>query len=355
MFFTKVGKMFKFFKRKEKKRKAAPAIIAEIKPERSIRILSIDGGGIRGIIPAMILAEIERVTGKNISSLFNLIAGSSTGGIIALALVKPGGDGTPQYHAEDTIKIYEDEGKTIFSRTFFHKVKSLGNIADQKYPATGIESVLKDYFGDAMLSDAITDVIIPAYDIERRHPFFFKSRPAKNIEKNGYDFPMRVAARATSAAPTYFEPAKIETGGLEDYYALIDGGLVANNPAMCAYVEARTLYPEREPKDFFLLSLGTGKVTRRLPYEDAKGWGLGGWAKPLLSAVYDGVSQSVEYQLKQLLSPDSYYRLQTKLDEENDDMDDASPKNIKDLKILAEHLIWEKKELIKLICDRLIS
>jgi patatin-like phospholipase/acyl hydrolase len=303
----------------------------------------------------MILAEIERVTRKNISSLFNLIAGSSTGGIIALALVKPTSPGTPQYRAADTIKIYENEGKIIFSRTFFHKVKSLGNIADQKYPATGIETVLKDYFGDTMLSDAITDVIIPAYDIERRHPFFFKSYNAKNTEKNGYDFKMRVAARATSAAPTYFEPAKIVTGGLEDYYALIDGGLVANNPAMCAYAEARTLYPERGPKDFFLLSLGTGRVTRRLPYEDAKGWGLGGWAKPLLSAVYDGVSQSVEYQLKQLLSPDSYYRLQTKLDEENDDMDDASPKNIKDLKILAEHFISENKELINQICNQLIS
>jgi patatin-like phospholipase/acyl hydrolase len=347
--------VFKFLKRKKKEPEQTPVIVTEAKPEKSIRILSIDGGGIRGIIPAVILAEIERATGKNISSLFNLIAGSSTGGIIALALVKPGVDGGPQYRAKDTIKIYENEGRTIFSRTFLHKVKSLGNIADQKYPANGIESVLKDYFGETMLSDALTDVIIPAYDIERRHPFFFKSHLAKKAGKNDYNYPMRIAARATSAAPTYFEPAKIEIDGPEDYYALIDGGLVANNPAMCAYVEARKIYPDREPEDFFLLSLGTGRVTRRLPYEDARGWGLGGWAKPLLSAIYDGVSQSVEYQLKQLLSLNCYYRLQTKLDEGNDDMDDASPKNIKDLKILAEHFIWENKELIKQICNRLIS
>lgn len=347
--------MFGFLKRKGKKKTEIPAPIVapEIKKKKPIRILSIDGGGIRGIIPAMVLAEIERRTGKNTAYLFDLIAGSSTGGIIALALVKPTEDGKPQYLATDTIRIYENKGKTIFSRSFLHKVKSLGNIADQKYPADGIESVLNEYFGGALLSDAITDVIIPSYDIERRQPFFFKSSDAKNTNKTGCDFPMRIAARATSAAPTYFEPAKIDTGGFEDYYALIDGGLVSNNPAMCAYVEARKLYPDREAKDFFLLSLGTGRVTHRLPYEDAKGWGLGGWAKPLLSAVYDGVSQSVDYQLKQLISPDNYFRLQTKLDEENDDMDDASPKNIKDLKILTEHLIWENKEIISQICTKL--
>lgn len=345
--------MFSFFKKRKKKEKTELPIvqIEQPAPPKLIKILSIDGGGIRGIIPAMILAEIEKITGRPISSMFDLIAGSSTGGIIALALVKPGNEGNPKYRAQDTIKIYEKEGREIFSRTFLHKVKSLGSLTDQKYPSAGIESVLQRYFNDTMLSEALTDVLLATYDIERRKPFFFKSTYAKNPKKIGYDFLMKVAARATSAAPTYFEPAKIDIGGFEDYYALIDGGVVANNPAMCAYVEARTMFPQHKAEDFFLLSIGTGSVTHRIPYEDAQNWGLAGWAKPILSAVYDGVSQSVDYQLKQLLSTQRYYRLQTKLDEENDDMDDASPKNIKDLKILAEHLIWEKKDTINTICS----
>jgi patatin-like phospholipase/acyl hydrolase len=345
--------MLNFFKRKKKREAKEEPIVQLQEPvqKKLIKILSIDGGGIRGIIPAMVLAEIERIADKPISAMFDLIAGSSTGGIIALALVKPGNDGNPKYRAQDTIKIYEKEGKEIFSRTFLHKVKSLGSLTDQKYPALGIESVLQSYFNETMLSEALTDVMITTYDIERRKPFFFKSHYAKDPKRAGYDFLMKKAARSTSAAPTYFEPAKIDIGGLEDYYALIDGGIVANNPAMCAYVEARTMFPDNKPEDFFLLSLGTGSVTRRLPYEEAQGWGLAGWAKPILSAVYDGVSQSVDYQLKQLLSNQRYYRLQAKLDEENDDMDDASSKNIKDLKILAEHLIYEKKETINIICN----
>lgn len=346
--------MFKFFKKKKKKESDEQNIIniqvQEPEKKKLIKILSIDGGGIRGIIPAMVLAELERITGKHISEMFDLIAGSSTGGIIALALVKPGGDNMPKYSASDTIKIYEKNGKDIFSRSFLHKLKSLGSLTDQKYPSIGIESVLESYFGGTMLSEALTGVIITAYDIERRKPFFFKSRTAKLSDGVHMDFPMKVAARATSAAPTYFEPAKIDIGGLEDYYALIDGGVVANNPAMCAYVEARVMFPDRNPDEFFLVSLGTGSITRRLPYEEAKNWGLAGWAKPILSAVYDGVSQSVDHHLKTLLSQQSYYRLQTKLDEANDDMDDVLPKNIKDLKILAEHLVRDRRADIQSIC-----
>jgi uncharacterized protein len=204
-------------------------------------------------------------------------------------------------------------------------------------------------------------VLVTSYEIERRMPFFFRSSRA--TDQSDYDFAMRDVARATSAAPTYFEPCRIPIDRQErsldarsdhrdlkhhgDYYALVDGGVFANNPGMCALVEARDLYPDAD--EFLVVSLGTGEFTRRIPYEDARGWGLALWAQPLLGVVFDGVSDTVSYQLKQLCeSSDStlnhYYRFQVRLDEGSDDMDDASRTNIRVLKLLAEDLIRERAD-----------
>ncbi len=319
--------------------------------KKTARVLSIDGGGIRGIIPAIILAEIEKITKTPISRMFDLIAGSSTGGVLALALAAPGEKGKPRYTAEQLISLYEIEGQRIFSRTLTHYITALGNIIDQKYPDRGLNSVLHKYFDITMLSESLTEIIIPAYEIERRTPFFFKSYYAKDPQKKHYDFLMKTVARATCAAPTYFEPARVATNDRSEYYALVDGGLVANNPAMAAYIETKELFPRVTPENFFLLSLGTGRVTRRLPYEDAKGWGVGGWAKPLLSSVYDAVSQTVNYQMEKILGPGNYMRIQARLDEDNDDLDNVTPENIRDLKVLAENLLWEKRTEIKMLCD----
>jgi len=316
-----------------------------------IKILAIDGGGIRGIIPAMILAEIEKRTKKPIAEMFDLIAGTSTGGILALGLTKPNSQGKPEYSAEKLIGLYEKEGEIIFSRSVWHRLRAVGNIMEEKYPSAGIEKVLDKYFGQARLKDALTEVIITGYEIERRFPWFFKSSKAKINSDN--DFFMKQVARATSAAPTYFEPAKLDTPGAKEYYALIDGGVFANNPAMCAYVEAKTTF--KGARDFLVVSLGTGVLTRPLAYEEAKGWGLANWAQPLLSVIFDGVNDSVEYQLKQLLPEERYYRFQIRLDEGNDDMDDASRTNLRVLKLLAEHIIRDNQKELASLCQLLVK
>ncbi len=318
-----------------------------------IKVLSIDGGGIRGIIPAAILAEIEGRTGEPIAELFDLIGGTSTGGILALGLTKPGSDGKPQYSAEDGLGLYEREGSRIFSRSIWHMIHSGWSVEEEKYPAEGIEGVLEEYFGDARLKEALTEVLITSYEIERRTPFFFKSARAKDPQKPGFDFPMRQVARATSAAPTYFEPIKIETDGRSDYYALIDGGVFANNPAMCALAEAKVMYPNAD--DFLVVSLGTGELTRPLPYDEVKGWGLRQWAQPIIGVIFDGVSDTVHYQLKQFLPAGRYFRFQTRLNEGNDDMDDASRTNIRALKLLAEKMIHEEDSTLAALCSQLVT
>jgi patatin-like phospholipase/acyl hydrolase len=319
-----------------------------------VKILSIDGGGIRGVIPAMLLAEIEKKTGKPIAGLFDLIAGTSTGGILALLLAVPQADGSPQYRAGQLVDFYEREGRNIFERSFWHRLRALGNLKQGKYPGSGIESVLEAYFGASRLRDALTDVLITGYEIERRFPFFFRSSAART--RPDYDFPMRDVARATSAAPTYFEPMKLNTKNTNEYYALIDGGVFANNPAACALVEAVTTHPQAD--GCLMVSLGTGELTRSVPYAEARNWGLAKWAKPVLEIVFQGVSSTVDYQMRQLLPdlPDGerhYFRFQATLDERHQCMDDASPENITALKGIAAKMAEDRATELDELCEAL--
>ena len=301
----------------------------------------------------MLLTEIEKRTQKPIADLFDLFAGTSTGGILALALTKPDGAGKPAYSAQQLVSLYENEGQEIFSRSVWHRIRAIGNLLEERYPATGIEQVLEKYFGETRLKQALKEVIITSYEIERRIPWFFKSRNAKRFPD--HDYLMKVVARATSAAPTYFEPLKYPEGSLE-YHAWIDGGVYANNPTLCAFAEAKKAFPQAD--DYLVVSLGTGELTRPISYADAKNWGLASWALPILSVVFHGVSVTVDYQMTQMLpaagTARRYYRFEPRLDKGNDDMDDASNTNLHALVSLAEELIASQQDALDDLCRQLM-
>lgn len=315
-----------------------------------VKILSIDGGGIRGILPALVLAWIEKLTELPIARLFDLIAGTSTGGILALGLAVPKTPDAKLHTAEELADLYEREGPRIFSRSLWHRLLAWDHLFREKYSSRGIDQVLEEYFGDARLSDAVTDVLIPSYEIETSFPFFFKSSNARS--RGDYDFPAREVARATSAAPTYFEPMKLAAGPNADHYTLIDGGVFANNPAACALVEARTTHPDAS--GFLVVSLGTGQMNRSLPYGQARHWGVAEWAVPILNTVFDGVSSTVDYQMRQLL-PASYYRFDTTLDGHNHSLDNASPANLTALKALAAGMIEKRADDLEQVCEALAT
>ena len=321
---------------------------------RLIRVLSIDGGGIRGLIPAILLAELERLTGRPVAETFDLIAGTSTGGILALGLTCPGADGKPRYRASDLVDLYVAEGPVIFRRSGWRRVGTVGGLFEEKYPSDGIESVLEKYFGERRIDEALTDVLVTAYALEQRRPYFFKSRSARSGDAPAHR--MREAARATSAAPTFFEPARLAMHGPAEYDALVDGGVFAN-PAMCAWAEAQKHLVERADDEILVVSLGTGELVRPIPWEQAKDWGLANWAVPILDVVFDGVSDVVDYQLRQLLQPVDgerrYYRFQTRLDEGFDDMDDASRTNLRVLRLLATDLIQRSEIELATLAKRL--
>jgi patatin-like phospholipase/acyl hydrolase len=343
---------------------------------RLFKILAIDGGGIRGVIPATVLMEIEKQTGKRIAELFDLIAGTSTGGILAVGLAKPGAepgkDGRAQYTAADMRELYLREGAAIFPKPAFPQ--SLWSNATrpfaEKYASQGIESVLQKYFGDSRLKDSLCNLLVTSYEIQLRQPWFFRSDRARQDAE--YDFLLWEVARATSAAPTYFAPARIPRGGdpqlnsprsgadqpssprsgdpQPDSWMLIDGGVYANNPALCAYAGTRQIDPDTE---VLLVSLGTGRHAQAIHYRP----GLLGWAKPILDVVFDGVSRTTEYQLEQLLLPvrgaKRYYRFQVNLTDAEDELDDADPSNLRRLTDHADGLIQEEMAQLREVCAQL--
>ncbi len=319
-------------------------------PEAEVtRILSIDGGGIRGIIPAMVLSELEHRADKPIAQLFDVVAGTSTGGILALGVACPDEAGTaPKYSADQLVELYAEDGPAIFPHEFLQNVRQL---LDPKYGVKGIESVLERHFKDARLSQARVDVLVPAYDLERRQPLFFRSAPARHDAT--YDFAMRSVARATSAAPTYFRPLHLPAPGAQDHYTLVDGGVAVNDPAMAAYVD-RWAGQAAPPENLMIVSLGTGSQQTPYTYKDAKGWGLIEWARPVFNIALDAGPEVTQYQLHQILGP-NYHRLQTPLTAGHETLDDTEPANIRALRSLGRQLIDDNSAKIDDICGQLIN
>lgn len=294
------------------------------------RVLAIDGGGIRGLIPALVLAEMERRTSRRIADLVDLVAGTSTGAILACALTRP--DPLP---AEEIAGIYVDEGPKIFDRSLLKKITSVDGYVDEKYDDAGLVAALRRYLGDTRLADAAVPLLLTAYDLQGRSAVLLRSGDAGEVS-------MVDAAHASSAAPTYFEPVRV--GAM----TLVDGGVFAINPAMVAFAEAAGQTID------VLASLGTGEHTRPLPFDEVKGWGKLEWAQPIIDVVFDGSADAVDEQLSRLVDG-RYIRLQTRLDEASDALDDASPENLAALRREAERLIAARSADIDRLCSLLTS
>lgn len=280
-------------------------------PKRYFRILSIDGGGIRGIVPAAVLDTVEKlvqdVRGDDtlrIGECFDLVAGTSTGGILTCLYLAPDPErpGRARFSAEDGLDLYLRNGDEIFGRSLWKKIVSLGGLLDEMYSAKPLEAALARYLGDVELSQLLRPCLVTAYATKEYRPYFFTQHDA--IHDPGANYPVREVARSTSAAPTYFEPAMPESlNAVADAIPMIDGGVFANNPAACALVEAvRSDKLARKVDDVVLLSLGTGRSPKSISYRECKNWGKAAWLKPLIDILMEGVSQSVDFQLRTVFS-----------------------------------------------------
>lgn len=299
----------------------------ELKP---YRILSLDGGGIRGLITAIWLDRLEQALDRPLWRHFDLVAGTSTGSILACA-VAAGID------ARRIINLYAGEGRKVFPAPrrlmrFFH---------GPKYNGRGLEAALDDVFDHAAFGDLkIKPTLVTTYDTFTGKPVIFKNDRPRHAS-----LLVRDVCRASSAAPTYFPPHLLKVSGAK--MPLIDGGVVANNPAACAIAEAVRASrqdDEQSPHDdclgrLIVASFGTGDVLRRISGRQADRWGAVRWAAPIIDVLFDGSSDAVDYITRQLIRPENLFRFQMPLDRPYERMDNAAAGNLDVLTHLATHYI----------------
>ncbi len=305
----------------------------------TFRILSLDGGGVRGVATAAFLCAIEKNLGHSVSDCFDLITGTSTGGIIAAGLAMG-------KSAEEMEQFYKDWGERIFTRSGavrsgrmlrlgYRVLRGLVSepslseidfewILRPKYDMRELSAALQTVFGDRILNEAKRRVIIPAVDLIKGQTVVFRTPHLPNMVRDRH-LPVHAITLATAAAPTYFQPTAISEGSL---YA--DGGLWANNPSLVAYAEAmrirrectRDVDPRFETDEIKILSIGTGL----LPYYVNPGdqpAGIAYWAPRLFEVIGASQSQAVDFQVGFLLPPGQYCRINFGLPDKSFTMDAA--------------------------------
>lgn len=251
-------------------------------PKR-FRMLSLDGGGIKGAFTAAVLAEWEKSTGRVIVDHFDLITGTSTGGIIALGLAL----GIP---AEQILRFYKEQGPKIFPNITAQQKLSLNirHLWEPKYSAGPLRQALQGVFGDKRLKDAKCRLMIPAYDVVAGRVYLFKTRHDRRFIFDEDALAVEVAL-ATAAAPTFFEQAKVSAHSDAIY---VDGGVWANCPALAAVTEAVSfLGVPLESID--LLRVGTLSEPASFVHDAREGWfrnrpGLIEWAPQLVGLMFRG-------------------------------------------------------------------
>jgi uncharacterized protein len=378
-----------------------PDDINHIQELRPFRILSIDGGGGRGMIPAVILQEVERRLGQPISSSFDRLCGTSTGSIIACGLSAPksAGNRTPRLKAGDIVKIYRALGKELFSRGSFNDtvIAPIEELADHDREwwfnplnipqiAKTVPVVLKrvtgplhnvhklafllhERLGELRMKDGLTELFVYAYDIGSRTPEVLGSTESQIPGARDYSgFQMWQAATASSSAVPFFAPYTVyanpnapfriqapppppgeETrdthlyfsrGGTGDRHKLVDGGIGGlGNPSLFATAE------ETEAsvgKHRLLLSLGTGHFSQPVDPK-ADGWGLLEWIAKggeLLNSLFDGVADTTDMLLRQAENV-TYFRWQPSIPKELAFLDEGSPTDMDALEDVAQGFIAE--------------
>ncbi|MBU0696689.1 MAG: patatin-like phospholipase family protein [Bacteroidetes bacterium] len=330
-------------------------------------ILSIDGGGIKGIIPGMVLVELEerlkqRTGNPNtfLADYFDYFAGTSTGGILICLILCPSKEDPkkPRFTAREALNLYIENGSKIFESKGVKKFFADIGWVTERYDATVLEDILLKYFEDVKLSELIRPCLITAYNIELRKAHFFRQRLAR-IRGDQRDFFVRDVCRATSAAPTYFSVAEIHSlSGVR--YPLLDGGIFATNPSLSAFVEIKREPEELIPKDIYILSLGTGVSKRSYDSDELKDTKALFVVPALLDMMMGAATETSHFYMKQIFSflgiPDHYVRLEPlNLQSVKEQLDAASPRNIDRLMALADRMISQRSAVIDIIVDNLIK
>ncbi|EKD32557.1 MAG: Patatin family protein [uncultured bacterium] len=347
-----------------------------IKQIKLKKVLSLDGGGIRGIISASIIAHLEarlqvatNDQSARISDFFDLLSGTSAGGILTALYLVPGSEVSPgeinkdkagagiqfrpKYTAAQALEYYEELGPVLFSRSFKQLIFSGWGVFRSRYRADALYDFAHKILGDTYISEVAKDCLITSYDLSTRKALLFSKYSVRKYGSMA-DYKLCDIVRATSAAPSYFPPAQIFAKDNSPRH-LVDGGVYANNPSMCAVVESIKLWPELTLKDYWMLSVGTGKVVKPYFYDKTKKFGYIDWLVPIIDILMSSVAETVGYEAKQMFTaagvPDNYVRIEPPILSADIRMDNARQWNIRALKNAAQNYIDHNSDVF----DRVIA
>ena len=286
-----------------------------MKEDGLFHILSLDGGGARGIYPAQILASIEKTSGIAVKDHFDLIAGTSTGSIIAGAAAA----GIP---LETVVDLFERHSARIFKKRLFHR-----GIFRSKYPSGPLREMVQSHFPTVTMGKIPTPLLITSSDISTGGVYVFKSRYMEELGEpyvRDRDIPLHDAILASCAAPTYFDPVQVGRP------LLADGGLWANNPSILAVTEAISKFG-RSVEQIHILSIGTGHSPNL--YRRRRFWGIAtGWGRTKLVSYFLDLQSQSSTNMARLILENRYVRLDP--DIEDWDLDDTD--HLDTLKALAD-------------------
>jgi patatin-like phospholipase/acyl hydrolase len=279
-------------------------------------VLSLDGGGVRGIFAAAVLASLERDTGTRIADHFDLVVGTSTGGIIALGL---GAGMSP----EEILALYLDNSGAIFPARRRRILARPLSLVRAKYKADGLRRVMQQVFGDTLLCESTVPLVIPSYNIGENAVYLFKTPHHERLRRD-WKVPMWQVAMATTAAPTFF-PTYCLPG---DHVRLVDGGVWANNPSMIGIAEAVSMFGQ--PLEHIrLLSLGTTVAATYRPRRLDRG-GLVQWIRSpnVAQVLMAGQSRGAFTASRHLLGSGRAFRLNPPAPESLASLDAADPRDL---------------------------
>lgn len=329
-------------------------------------ILSIDGGGVRGILPAAIVAHIEKraqqMSGNSnlrVAHLFDLLGGTSAGGILTTLYLTPSSsnNSTPKYSAGEVAQLYKELAPTLFYRRFSYRLRSAFGLLRSRYNEEELYRFSKELIGDTYLSEVMSECLITAYDLTNRKAILFSKNSTRKYGDMA-DYKLSDVACATSAAPSYFVPANIESKeGVKRH--LVDGGVYASNPTMCTLVEALKIWPDKGLDRHFLLSIGCGKVVKPYHPHRTKRYGYIHWLNPLIDVLMSSVAETTDYQVMQMFrlahSSENYIRIEPSILNASSRIDNANPENIRRLCAAAGNFIEHNGVLLEEITSRLVE
>ncbi|XP_006829698.2 patatin-like protein 2 [Amborella trichopoda] len=345
-----------------------------------VTILSIDGGGIRGIIPATILSflesELQKLDGEEVrlADYFDVIAGTSTGGLVTAMITTPGNNDRPLYAAKDITTFYLDHCPKIFPQSsgfLGSAFKFTSAVTGPKYDGKYLHKIVRKELGDKRLHETLTNVVIPTFDIRLLQPTVFSSYQIKADKSK--DALLSDISIGTSAAPTFLPAYYFENEGNDgkiQSFNLVDGAMAANNPTLVAMGElTREIFNQNpdfftiKPMDyrrFLVVSLGTGTSSSTDNYsaKDAAKWGVLGWlynsgGTPLIDTFQQASADMVDIHIsvvfKALDSEQSYLRIQDDtLTGDTSSVDIATEKNLKDLVKVGTELLQKQVSRVNL-------